>query len=246
MGKNSSPIQWASVAWNASSGLVTNEMGLVEIPSVNEIADTVLITNIGYKTIHFPKNKILANTVNTIMLDEEFVELPPVIAGKKWTEKEYGCKKKRKGMCVILNPKNKSYERGIRISGTPKGSIIKDCSVFISKRSVGTLPFRIKIYSTKSNGFPSETFLNESIVVSNYELGKWNKIDLSTKNITLPGNSFFVGVEWLTTSNNDNQLVLGADNWTKEKIEYSRIGNLGFGMLFSKYCIPMIRVTLLN
>ena len=244
--RQGNPVQWTSVIWSNNAGLVTNENGLVTIANMQEISDTLFISNVGYKTIHYPKSRLSQKSVNTIVLEEEYVELPPVIAGKKWNVKTYGCERKRKGICILRNFL-KSIELGIKISGYQKGAVLKDFSVYISNESDVVIPFRIKIYEVKENGYPGRLLINKSIIISNYKRGGWNKFDLSNFEIYIPNDGFFIGIETLPTIGNQADFAIGAHNWGKGVIIYSRIENRGFGITKgSGVCKPMMRVTLMN
>lgn len=238
------PIEWATVTWDSNGGLVTNSEGVVTIPSYNEIKDSVNISSIGYKDLTIKKENIIENSMNIIALTEDIITLPPVLAGKgnNVVEKIYGCSFGKRKTTNYINSLNQRIELGVRISGYPQNSYIHSVSIYIPKEAEEMLPFRIKLYENK-NDFPGKIILYDNIIIKNYQAGKWNTFNLEDKNISLPVNSFFIGIEWLITDKNTKVLSIGGANWpsTGEGITYISYGNR-FGRTYSRRGTPMINV----
>lgn len=240
------PIQWATVLWNEGGGRVTNEEGVVIISSYDEIRDSVKISSVGYIGVTLLKKNITNNSTHLVTLTEDVVALPIVQVGngKKKIEKIYGCPFSKGKKVNFINNLTERLELGVKISGYPDESSLKSISVYISKKSGEQLPFRFKIYENR-NDFPGKPVLNENVIIKTYKTGQWNTFDLEEKNILLPDNSFFVGIEWLVPDKNEKQLAIGGAKWPNQG-QYVSFGNSRFGRSFNNLFDPMINVRIIS
>jgi hypothetical protein len=105
-------------------------------------------------------------------------------------------------------------------------AIIKSVSFHIEKKAWGfkraNTPFRIRIYEydTIING-PGKDLLTEGLIVSGPKKGGWFTVDVSSYQIPVPANGFFVAMEWIYT---DDKYSYTYVNKYKNNVTETRYG----------------------
>lgn len=244
LNRNNEPLHYATIIWNSSNGIVTNEYGEAILNFLDTISDTLIFSNIGFKDKKIAKSNLIINDINIIHLEDSITDLPLIIV-KKRTEKVYGYLRKKKGDCTIWSKNQQLMENGLVITtNSNSGSILKSFSLYISKQSIGIVPFRLKIYTVK-NRKPDKLVIYQNLIFDKYEIGKWNEFDVSDKDIYVPESSFCIGIELLPSLNKNDRIGIGADEWENES--FLKTGyNQYISTYHSKHCNLMLRVKLLN
>jgi hypothetical protein len=138
-------------------------------------------------------------------------------------------------------------------------AIIKSVSFHIEKKTRGfkraNTPFRIRIYGvdTISRG-PGQDLIIEDLIVSGPKKGGWFTVDVSSYQIPVPENGFFVAMEWIYTddkyfytyinkyNNNMKETKYGQSLhiywWNKESISWRN--PLGKKWIKDEISIPLI------
>jgi hypothetical protein len=214
-----------SVTWNQFSGLVTNTQGQVLIEDTRQIKDSIVINTIGYQPRVLFATEIADKTSIEITLEENYIVMPEIKIGNKQKIYVLGCTEKKEGYSYITNLNNSTLQTAFLIKDYPSGSILKECLVFISKKSDEKIPFRVRVYSN-NNGAPGKDLTSENIIISNYRSDKWNTIPLDSLYLNVPDNGFFIGIEWLITSDLKNyHLSIGQTDALKTENSFVRWGN---------------------
>jgi hypothetical protein len=105
-------------------------------------------------------------------------------------------------------------------------AIIKSVSFHIEKKTRGfkraNTPFRIRIYGvdTISRG-PGQDLIIEDLIVSGPKKGGWFTVDVSSYQIPVPENGFFVAMEWIYT---DDKYSYTYVNKYKNNVTETRYG----------------------
>lgn len=226
------PLGNCSVTWNKVNGYVTDTQGIVTIGDIASIADSIVISTIGFnKKILFPSDIIGKNFLEVI-LHEKVVSLPEVYVGKKKAHTIFGANDDKEGYSYIFNINSSTMQAVLFIDDYKEFRFLEEFSVFIAQKSDNKIPFRIRIYST-SDSLPAEELNKSDVIIKTYKTGGWNTFLLDSLGIIVPENGFFIGIEWLATNNHKGyKLGVGQTDSMKGYKTYIRWGNTGW-RLFS-------------
>lgn len=184
---------------NTRNFIDADEKGYFEIAAKQD--DSLLITCIGFKNLIVPasyfKNK--DNVVlkeNFLKMDEVIIKNPithifGIVNEKMGSSRTGGSEAERSELTTLIEiPKSLEY---YRIS-----------KIFIKgKRFSEENPVRLHIYTVNKNGLPGEELLKKQVIIAKEEFNNKNNIitvDVKDQNIILENTSFFVGVQWMTST----------------------------------------------
>jgi hypothetical protein len=184
---------------NKNSGTVSDANGRFQIALDDKFDDEILkISIIGYKSISYKvsdfKNTILADEV--VLLEKNISALKEVVI-KNRNLKPGILGNFLEGRTVSAGFVNNilGNEMGMVMKIKKSPTFIEGFHAVIDYNKYEILKFRLNFYEVK-NGFPTNSLLDESIIItSGVEKGKMN-IDLSEHNIMVNGD-FFVSLEWI-------------------------------------------------
>lgn len=181
-------------------GTITNEKGEFELNNISLI-DTIKVTNISFVPKLIALNSF--RTGETIILTDSIKGLDEVIVRNLKSYKNtlnlgYASFSNRGEF--RLNPGN---QLAVYIANPyNKEGWIKNVSFSIKKFGKCKNSLRIRILEMDgSSSNPSFDLLGENIILSNNNLRKKNKIDISQHKLILPKNGIFVIIEWLFPDN---------------------------------------------
>jgi len=243
---NREPIAFANISVNNTNyGYYSNLKGNVIIKALD--TDTLIISCIGYETIHISNIYYL----DTVFLNEKVTELLPFNIKSSYSHKKLGFlgKKTLRGS-KLGNMSN--VISGIKIENQ-KRYLIENVEVFINNKVIEPKNLLIlHIYNIKDS-LPNQSLLDSILIIPNKGKG-WTKIDLSELQITI-SNDFYVGVESVPNfySDSNNNLIdmkeqniiyirsdIKKDNW---KINTIKGRSKSQWYYYDYYSIsPMIRV----
>jgi hypothetical protein len=166
-------------------------------------SDSVGFSCIGFQSRLFSVQELIS--ANQISLQESVNTLEEVvvrsavaerigIVNEKQTTSHLGASYDSKYQIVTL----------IKIADTSKRGVIKNV-LFKQKRFDADRPMRLHIYDVNEKGYPGVELLNRDVIINkdNFKKG-YLTIDVREQNILVNGKAFFVGVQWITPSNNEN------------------------------------------
>ena len=197
------PIEYAHVyIANRYLGVYTFSNGSFLIKNETiQSRDTLTITYIGYHS----KNIILqANNdkfdIGIIQLSPKVNQLPllTVIPAKRLITVGNDERRGEKSGFLYGQKRLVSYEVGLFIpNDSSYTGTIETVSFFVSMGNKPKTPFRVRIYSVGVDGSPKEDLLTKSVIARAKKAKQWVTVDLSSYQITIPPEGFFVVMEWL-------------------------------------------------
>lgn len=177
----------------------TDEKGYFEISANQE--DSLLVTCIGFKDLvvpvsYFEKNASIFLDENYRKMDELIIKNPiihtfGIVNDKMGSSRTGGSEAERSELTTLIEiPKSIEFYRIDKI-------FIK------AKRFTEENPIRLHIYAVNENGLPGEELLRKSVIITKQFFNRKSNIitiDVKDQNITLENTSFFVGVQWITST----------------------------------------------
>lgn len=192
------PIPYATIQIaNTLKYSDSDDKGIFEIEASNN--DSLLITCIGYKSSKIPV--VVSQKNDSLFLDKEVVQLRELIVSKPVIN-TFG---------IIDDNKNTSSTGGSQAGRHEMATLIEIPATIKMYRITKVLlkarnfkeenPVRLHIYSVDSLGLPGQELLTKEIVITNDQVdNKIVSIDVKDQQIVLENSSFFVGIQWLTST----------------------------------------------
>jgi hypothetical protein len=195
-------------------GTNANENGEFTIDCRQPDIDSVIISSIGYITVHLPVQELKTNPTISLSLSEK--RLRTVVIKNKWTYSEVG---KYNGYKDCFTSNGYQSQVAKKICAAFANSFLETVQVRTS-RNQGESMFRLRIYDVDSltNG-PGEE-LTDTLIQVNSQKGI-TSIDMSPYQVWLPGKSFFVAIEWLIISFNEHRFSAKYQGSKKEFLNYN-------------------------
>ncbi|MFC5284931.1 hypothetical protein [Pedobacter alpinus] len=206
--KNSGdPIDFASLIVNGNVCCSSSKTGEITLNILEfQKGDSIVISKLGYTStlfiFDFKKS-----------FPPSFTLQPKHIALNEVTFKEKKVKRFKLGNPVTFTV-NKFLPRtedafATYIPGDREG-FVNGINLNLSDALNGiTSPFKLEICEITKNGIPGKSLINESLILNNSKKKSWFYIDLSSYNITIPKQGFFVIVSIL----NENYYEKGRVYW---------------------------------
>ena len=243
-------------------GTAANSKGIYSLQLPNDfINQTLSISALGYSKKEIQINNEFDIKNCSIYLEPQIYTLP------EFTFRDLSGQTEQLGNTPVDEDKGGSYPgliigEQIAVYMKPKTdypAIIKFVSFHIEKKTRGfkraNTPFRIRIYGvdTISRG-PGQDLIIEDLIVSGPKKGGWFTVDVSSYQIPVPENGFFVAMEWIYTddkyfytyinkyNNNMKETKYGQSLhiywWNKESISWRN--PLGKKWIKDEISIPLI------
>lgn len=192
------PVPYATIR-SVQTGVVvdSDEKGVFRITAFKQ--DTLVIRCIGYK-----EKRILSDSRtggDTIYMEENPVMLDEVFVGRSET-RIFGILNKKFGSSRVGGSSAERSEIVTLIEIPDSARLFRINKVFIKARRFDRdNPIRLRIYSINADGLPGEELLKESVIISKNNFDRKKQVilvDVQKQNILLRGESFFVGIQWIT------------------------------------------------
>ena len=205
---SSTPVPYASIGLlNNMLGTVSGNNGIfrLTVDAIKFANDTLRVSSIGYyaKCIAFKDILKEKNKGNLqIQLERKVSNLREVIVAPYTKTKEIGKKKTGGVIQITFNPLKNDIQNNLgseigMVFSNKRFSKINDFNFYISANDFDHLKFRINIY-TIHNGLPDSNICDRNIIAEiNDKKTGWNKIDLSSYNITVQSD-FIISLEWIS------------------------------------------------
>ncbi|MBN8833135.1 MAG: hypothetical protein ABS68_05300 [Niastella sp. SCN 39-18] len=222
--KNGKPVPFATIALKKENrGVNADLKGRFEIAINDLLADTLVITSVGYK-----KRMIsVLGTVNNlnIALEPDIYTLKKVVVKKRGAEMGIGLFKTCSNAYMMPNDSMWQLAKYFNV-GKENQQLIK---IKICTRTINsTTKFRLRIYNIDStNQQPAENLCNEIIEAT--ASGKITTVDVKKYQIYIPQKEFFIAIEWIAIPENLVKLpTLNLQNDVMIKTYYPYIGSENF------------------
>lgn len=202
--KNSKQVVPYATVHLLKSNLWTDadQNGFFEFPLADN--DTILITSIGYSPLQF---LVYSNSkVDSFKLEPLVVSLPGIFIGEKKLINIGKINAKKK---FDMNSKSCSrFEIATKITVPENISEYQIKNIYINGEGFNSEnPVRIHIYSVGKLGEPNKELLKKDIiVVQNADIKKYLVINVEDQGIIISEKQFFISVQWIADSLNQNRI----------------------------------------
>ncbi len=212
-------------------GTAANSYGIFNLPLPEDfIHQKLSISALGYTKKEIQINNEFDIKNCSIYLEPQIYTLP------EFTFRDLSGQTEQLGNTPVDEDKGGSYPgliigEQIAVYMKPKKTdypaIIKSVSFHIEKKTCGfkraNTPFRIRIYEydTILNG-PRKDLLREDLIVSGPKKGGWITVDVSSYQIPVPANGFFVAMEWIYTDDKYYYSYIDKYDNNEEKTRYGQ------------------------
>jgi|GEM_PF-2879681 len=175
----------------------TDEKGFFQI--MGNSSDTLIISCIGYESSKLPVSKIGLN--DSCFLIKKIITLNEIISSKPLS-KVFGILNERQGRSCSGGSEAERTEIATLIEIPDSIKLYKISKIFIKGRNFKEAnPVRLHIYGIGNNGLPgTELLIKEIIIKNNEDDNKTISIDVKDQGIFLEQSSFFVGIQWITST----------------------------------------------
>lgn len=159
--------------------------------------DSILVKSLGYRDTLVSLANYSAQAISSIALSPIIFGLTEVVVKpKQGGVFQTGIKAKQAAAIYMGNWMQVAVymENPKKVDG-----IIKSVSFCIGNGAKPKAPFRIRIYDVDQSGAPGKDLTHETIIASGKKSNSWVSVDLSSYQIAIPPNGFFVAMEWIYT-----------------------------------------------
>jgi len=202
-----SPVPYANVHnVSRSHGVVADSSGAFVYYN-KENSDTLIVSALSYTS---ERIVVGSNTTLKIILKEKSIAINEVKVSNRRVYKvnTFGINKnKPDGKHSNCTQNNLELSFLVKSEPVSDNSYIDKVVFFIENDRLYNTPFRVKIYSNKSN-LPNELVIHDNIVVHALNPG-WAVVDLRPYAIKTPSNGFHIAMEWLYADSDDLKDVQG-------------------------------------
>lgn len=217
------PVPFATLkVLNKQEGTYSDSEGRFEL-SLN-MADTVLITSIGYIT-----KRTLLNNADTIFLQPFVKELPTVTTrNRKSTGIEiYGIRNTTTDLSWSASGRGEEFAQRIELPSENETTAYKLKRVFLKARHFNDdVPVLLHVYSVGNNGLPDKELLqNKYLITKKNFKGNYITINLEQENLLLFDKNIFISFEWLgktSSTSSSKKTVLEMTKSMEDVLTYSR------------------------
>ncbi len=241
-------LSFASISWGKSTGVSTNETGIVRISTTAPI-DTIYASSVGYpiqpsKLVELPRK---GDTL-LVILAEQTASLPPITVFANEKISEVGITETETS---FISNRYRNVIAALEVRQLGELCKIKSVSVFIHKKSQLNVPFRVRIFSKNGSGLPENDLLTSNVICKIYKLNEWNEISLVDYNVFIDSKEFFLAIEWLNIAelNDNNDLQIGLTNKHVQVGTLFKLANKPWrklGIAGSKFDNIMLKANLIN
>ncbi len=183
-------------------GTVANDKGYFKWNIDDKyLNDTVTISALGYDKIYVVLKNIINQNKLEIKLKSRIFDLQAVVI-KNTQPKiiKVGSRKKFMFFSGLYGSPGCFYAMYIKVDSNICG-IIKTVGVYITKHGNSKGPLQIRLFHLDDDSLvPGEDIIKEPLLITGSDGGEWVDIDISKYHIPIPRKGFFIGVEWVKTS----------------------------------------------
>jgi hypothetical protein len=211
-------------------GTAANSKGIYSLQLPNDfINQTLSISALGYSKKEIQINNEFDIKNCSIYLEPQIYTLP------EFTFRDLSGQTEQLGNTPVDEDKGGSYPgliigEQIAVYMKPKTdypAIIKFVSFHIEKKTRGfkraNTPFRIRIYEFDTiRNEPGQDLLSENLIVSAPKKGDWFSVDVSSYQISVPKNGFFIAMEWIYTDDKYYYSYIDKYDNNEEKTRYGQ------------------------
>jgi hypothetical protein len=201
---NNQPLAYVSIGIKDKPiGTISDSGGHYSLQAYNEnLADTVLVSLIGYESKMILLGALLNGKSQDIFLSRKDYILPGVVISNQFRNTVVvGRQSSSKLIQISLHHKESfaetiGSEMGIRVKLENKESLLKNVHCYFSANNFSYIKFRVNIYSIKNN-MPDTLLADKQIFVEvkDFKTG-WNIFDLDSYNIRLK-QDFIITLQWI-------------------------------------------------
>ncbi len=160
-------------------------------------SDSLIFSGIGYKKCLHAVSEILLK--DTIFLETEYIENKPVIILKPKVE-TFGLNNAKKDRTCTGGSEAGRYELVTLVKIPEIVKAFRLSKIFIKGKDFSNEnPVRLHIYNIDSNGLPGTELLTKEIIITSSDKKDMVTIDVKEQNIVIENNSFFAGLQWITS-----------------------------------------------
>jgi hypothetical protein len=221
-------LPFCSLGYGFNKFLQTNQEGVVKL----EIdIDSVDISFVGYKNykLYGIRNKLKIQDTISVTLEKNISKQESITVLSFTNVLSIGVTKVQKNTGFTFM---KGGINLLKVKNPKKFLKIESFFINITKGSSKSIPFKIRIMSCDSMGFPNYDLYDSSILVNKYNIGKWTEINLSSYNIIVKEKYFFIGIELVGNDqeslNNVNSNKFFQIAMSKEMDESNQFSNFPF------------------
>lgn len=188
-------IPFVHILKKDGSAIISDENGYFNL---NQNIEEVSFSAIGYEK----KKLLLSNNDSIIFLNPQIYLLPDVkVLPQKTSMIEIGNIEKIKGNDVnaVMSTSGAGYRvvKFIENKNLIEGKI-RTVSFYLADKARYNQQIRLLLFSVDSvEQKPHQPIISKSIIISLGKKKKWNEIDISNLNISVPLKGFYVGLEFL-------------------------------------------------
>lgn len=220
--KTKQPIAYVNIEnFKAQIGTQTNLDGLFELNLLKgKQTDTIKISCVGY--LDKLVTNLNANTTALYELTPAVFQLNEIkVLKRKIAEKVVGVINTKGHKILASNQRiqRPGLQRAVLMKNDGYEGYLKSIHFYIGS-DMYEAPFRVHIYENEDNS-PGQDLLNKSLEFAAYKNNSWNEFDISTYNLSIPKDGFWVSLEWImnekymaetkpfSATNKDGQLITG-------------------------------------
>ena len=176
-------------------GFYADSSGVFAIPSEFSLADTLLVSSVGYNPLEVTVKNIMNNS---IYLSSKINILKEVSITPNAIERIYGSEKKYSYFVSSIS-EYESNRNEMAFFIKNKDSIsakIISVSFYISNDRKVNCPFRVRLYKSK-DGYPSDDILVDNLIVNYKSKSSWLEIMVGKYNLFFKDDGLFLSIESL-------------------------------------------------
>ncbi len=194
-------VPYATIQLSGTKNIIdSDENGYFEITARSE-KDSLFITSIGFK--NFAISVTYFKNTDSVFLEENFLKMDEVHI-KNPVLKTFGIVNEKMGSSRIGGTGAERSELTTLIEIPTSIESYYISKVFIrGKRFSEENPVRLHLYAVNENGLPGDELLKKQVIIAKQAFNTKNSIitiDVKDQNILLEEASFFVGIEWITST----------------------------------------------
>ena len=191
-------IEYASVQLKlAKNEVMTDHKGNFKmIVSQKDLLDSIIISSMGYEETTLKVSPFANKAEHVVYLKRKFFVIPEIpVKAKDFKKQKLGNLKRISFGSMYIDTHGQQTALFVKNKKNLECKLIS-VKYFLSRKGNTYSPFRVRIYAINNDtGGPGNDLLKEIIVVKPNFKGGWFRVDLSTNDITVPKEGFFVAIE---------------------------------------------------
>lgn len=216
------PIAYVNIEnFKYKAGTQSNQAGdfILELAQAKS-SDTIKISCVGYADKYI--TNLNSNQEALYILTPVVFQLNEIkVVKREIVEKVVGVINTKGHKIIVFNQRIQApgLQRAVLMKNDGSEGYLKSIHFYVGS-DMYEAPFRVHIYENENNS-PGQDLLNKSLEFTAYKMNSWNEFDISTYNLSIPKDGFWVSLEWIknekymaeakpfSATNKDGQLVGG-------------------------------------